>query len=675
MRKVIHFLLWLNISFFFVYTFIEYSYSNNRIIEEDMCSIQIVKPENVNNDMFIESLTDICQKNRVDVFLKTVNDSFSIRPTINIYKTNVTMDFLRIPIKNKDNLILCQGEYCSTKIYKDKNYYKIVGSSLVNHINIYDIHELRNHNLDCCVYYTNKKMVSTLTQALIENGYEVSVININSKENFSPWLYSQILIALLFFISTMIYLFYLNKEIIIKKVNGYGDIRLLFDELIPIIISAVFGIICSMTIVIITMAFFYIDSICNYIKYMIPNISIFLLVIILSFCISGFYIFTQKNATNIKGRTKNKEIKIVSFIIKCIMLVITLYELTNCIHYMISFNNIKGNYATVKNMISDMYYIPLNASSVDINDNIEYYNERSISFFEELYRYYDDDDILVVDIDEYVSEDQKGVEFFFATINPTYLTLNSIYDNAGNLITQDSYSREESIIFLPQKYYNNKDIQGFVNNILLLDADTEIHYYKSNTAIQTFNADIGDSKGCVYDAVLYMPKKAILKQNAMSLLSGCHLMINDSNNSVYETILPIIKKYNLENIIVQAQSAKDYYQTRIFSIRLLATKSMFTSIVIAFVYIISVLFQLSVYFSNDRKRIAVSIVNGYGDDVHLSYYCELLVVMTFGFVISFLFSLYPYILFLSLVIELIIFLVFKKKWNKKNVAVILKGGI
>lgn len=679
MRKIMHTMVWINILFFILYSFIQYSNETYNIIHEKKSCIQITKPESMDNQEFIKALIAMCTDHQVDLYYETIQGALDVHPTYYIYKTNVTEQFLPLPLKGRENSLLKVGESLSTMKSLDDTVGQILGSALLQDIEIFEFHALSDYNLDNCIYYTDEAMRNTLVSALLESGYEVAVINEgNFSQEVSTWHWNQEILLFLLLAAMLFYFFSLNREVVIKKINGYSSIIILFDEMKMLGCSILGGFITAEVIMTFIMICFFPASVGNYFAYMLPKVLIFAFVIVGIFVVTGIYVFMQKDASDIKGRSKNREIYVVSLAVKLIIVFIVLFQTSDYISNITNYIKLKQNYSVNRISISDEYYMPFNALSVDINGNAEYYHEQANAFFKELL-YDSGNELLISDMSQYLGVTDYWADSYTVMINQNYLRFNPLCDLNGNEISGSNIDQDKLYIFLPDTLKNINETRRIVSNFQemfsLMESDICIEYYQSVTPLHTFHTDIGDSSGCIYNAIIWLPPDEILTQFAVSLFSERYLMIKGHGKNPYEVLAPMLKKYKIDNVIIESESATEYFESCLFSRKVEALKSIFLLSVLLFIYVITIAFESSVYFVNNSKRIAAMAMQGYGMEIHQSECIQKIIVALLCIIAAHYFSLSILSIGIALLTDLILFLFLARRWTRKNMAAILKGDV
>ncbi len=677
MRRIVYFLIWINISFYTLCGFMEYSSRNYEIIHENKAKIQINKPDDMDNQEFIHTIITICDDTQTDIFYETIQNAMNGHPTYNIYKTNVNEKFLSVPIYGKSSTIMNGCESFSTDSLENTTNH-IVGTSLLHNINVYAFQELVEYNLDYAVYYTNEEMVATLTAALLANDIEVILIRNSSYIEVTPtWYAYRIILGVMLLIAMMFYYFSFKREIVIKKLAGYSNKAILLEEVMCILKITASGIIFNIVLISMIMGLFWSNAILDCLQYMILRYVACVVIIVAEFLLASTYILSQSSATDITGKTKNREIQVISILSKGIVILFCMFNLADSLDAFHRYFELSEHYSSVAEILEDRYYLPFNALSSDIDNNIDYYESQSRELVHEISKLYEEDEILVIDSTQYDAVESGNIVCDFITVNKTYFTVNPIFDFNGMQYNVNDIDNNAVNVFVPDNIdvvLNAREmVDGFTESLKCNGYTVKEYVYRSDTPLHTFSTENGDEHGCIYNAILLLPTQELLEEYSLSLLSGCNYMIYDKDGNPYEAILPIIKKLGLETVIIESESVTEYYEMRIFDIRMLAFSNMFICLLLVIVYIVSIFFHISVYFFNEKKRISVMTVQGYDWKRYTSYMIQNTVLLVGCIIISVYFSIPLYIALGISAVDGLIFVIKSRKWSKCNTGNVLRG--
>lgn len=419
MRRMVYFLIWINISFYTLCGFIEYSGRNYEIIHENKAELQISKPSDMNNQEFIETIIEICNDTQTDVFYETIQNAMNGHPAYSIYKTNVNKDFLSVPLKNKTSTILKEYESFSTNISENITD-QIIGSSLLHDISIYEFHELMKYKLDHAIYYTNEEMVPMLTSALLAKHIDVTLIRNSSYVQIAPAWYSyRIILGVLLLIGMIFYYFCFKREIVIKKLTGYSNGDVLLEQAIRILKITMIGIIFNMVLIVVIMKLFWSSAVLDCMKYMVLGYLVCAVIALAEFLLASIYILSQSSAVDITGRTKNREIQVISILSKGIIVIFCMFELMGLINNVQRYIELSNHYVLMENDLENLYYLPFNTLSSDIDGNMDYYERQSMKLVNEISNIYKEDQILIIDASQYEIIESGNSKCDFITINKT----------------------------------------------------------------------------------------------------------------------------------------------------------------------------------------------------------------------------------------------------------------
>ena len=674
MKKIICCFIWVNIGMCFIGTFIIYSRLVYKNVHRDKVAIQIVKPESYSNLEFIEELKAVCKETKVDIFYERIEGATTGHPIYYIYKTNINKNFLEINLRENKKISLKKGEYFSVKINNiagKRCVGKIVGSSLINDVVIYNFDELSNINLDRNTFYVNKKNLKKLSSYLSKKEIETSIIDItNEEEGDFFWKNSQIILLFLLMLIIFYYFFSNKKKIIIKKLNGYGNKDIVLEELERILRYIIPEILLFCILI--------------YIKYSgsvlieyLKNAKIYivgtLICIILEFFVSSLIIFTHSDESYIKGKLKCTEVKIICLIAKGTIVVLIAFQIGQIQKNIYDYWMTTERFIHMKNVLDNKFYLPFNTLSSDIDLNFQYYSLKSSEFFKDLILEYGEKNIIVADTDLYKEEgiDEKSK---FITVNATYLDANHLIDSKGKRYLLENIDYKKNYLFLPDNISPSgnemKEVDSFVNYLREEGQVIEIRYYIAGRGFKTYDIECGNSQGIIHDALLFLPNRELLSQYALSLFSNNNILINTKDT---KDIKKIIEKNGLQNVILEKQMVSEYYRMQLLNWKIEITVELANLGSLIAVYILSIFLLTYIFLYDERKSIVVKKIQGFGIERYIKYYIQNIGVFLIIMGISYLLEIYLIINVIGLVIDFTIFNSLCRYWESGNVVQILKG--
>ena len=669
-----YFIIVCNLLFFSICTYIEYSGRNYDIIHSNKTAIEITRPDTINTDDFFNLLIDISRQCDVDIYYEKIEAALSGHPNYSIYKTNISPDFLNLQIENKDDTILLINQSLTSDTDLSNNQYHIIGSSLLFDLNIYSLEALNFESFKNGIFYTNNDDVSKLTTCLANNKISSAIIkNIQYNDIVPEWQKNQTILLVLLVICMIVYFFSKKKEYVIKKLSGYSNMVIYIEELKYISTFSLMII----SLILLILGFFLLGfnrtALGSCLSYFIKNYYFAIIVLIVITAISGLYIFTQCCAEDINGKNRNLEIAIISFLTKGIIIIFCILQVTNLTSTLYQYNNLKYTISNQKKLLEHKYYVPFSAASTDIDGNITEYSNRSKKLLDDMFTLFGTDNIFIIDAEEY-DEIETNISCF-VLVNNTYLNDNRIKNVDGTYISIGELSKKDEHIFIPHEFkgVDNDLVNGFIQQMEDSGYTVIKHHYNSDSSFFSYRVNCGDKNGYIYNPILYMPSENTINEYAIGIMSNYNLMIYYPNGNPYDKLLPYIIENNLEDIIVECVEVADYYDTKLIEVRFDLVQSIFMMILLIIIYNVSTIFYTSIYFQNNKKKIAIKMINGYGFSIHTSYIFQniilflsagLIAVLLYGALLN---------LFIILIIDIVLFLIISIIWSHKNMATILKG--
>lgn len=659
--------------FFSACTYIEYSGQNYDKTHSNRTAIEIIKPSTLNAKETFSTIADVCMQTGTDIYYEEIEGALTGRLKYIIYKTNVSSDFFDIKVEGKENTLLRKGECLTTAIPNRNNQYQIIGSTLLYDMEIYSLEDIDYNEFRSGTFYTNDTHARIITEELKNIGITATIIqDINSNQVIPQWLTNQGILLVLLAICMLFYFFSNKREFVIKKLSGYSDLNIFVEEIKKVLLltSIVLG---SIIVILVALLLgFNRISLTDCLAFFVMRFLLIAIVVFIITAVTGLYIFTQSRAEDIKGKTKYREVSIISFISKCIIILFCVINLTSSLFYIQEYNRLCTTVNNSDEMLLDKYYLPFSAASVDIDGNIENYMKYSGELVNDIVDTFGEENVIIVDSSEYDGMNENFSSFVL--VNKTYLSFNKLKDEGGEYFNTNQLDVETDHIFVPME---NKKVDfdmlyEFINQLDELCSKVEIHYYNSQP-LYTFRPESGDQNGYIYNAILYLPNKDNLKEYALGLMSSCSLILNDQTQNPYERLYPLLLENKMENIIVETVEIMDYYQNNLTMMRISVLQSTFMVVLLLIVYIVAISFYASTYFQNNRKDIAIKLVSGYGITTFKSYLIQSVLLLCITLFFAKLFSASLVFILLCILFDITIFSFASVRWSKKHLSNILKG--
>lgn len=681
MKKLMY--LCFGIFWFFIslLLFFNFSLDSFQSIYEQKTPITIEKKENTTNKEFLESLNSIFEELDEDIMYQTleVKDNTQV---YEIYITQNTDNFLS-SIINTDTA-LDENTIYSNFQTSSQNVVNLGIPNIFYKVNLSKLTKAEKFNLDSANFYIRESSSDRVIKRLQDDGYNVSIVNLFAASNvgFSIWLLCGLPIFILC-LSIIIYILSNAKSNIVKKLDGLSSFNIILLE-----IKEIFKIFAIIFISIellnfLTVFILYKNAVVSYAKYSLKDIIISIIIICLVFICSNAIVFFQKSSALMKGKSFNKQIFFFSTLGK---VAFSLFLISSLSSVFTNINSLYNLYVTEKSIMSTISgYVTFPV--YDINNS--YTNDKDIlekleSFYYETEEKYQG---VLIDSNNYglLPNGHSVAEEFnqnFIIINQNYLKINPINKPDGSEISSSDFDLSLFNIMIPESMSENEVKEDMASHYF--DTSTlNIIKYKDNSRIMTFNADRGNNNfGQINNPVIWLfDKKFIEKEYFEEFFSLSYYFAKSPTEDAYSSFYPEIKKYKLENIMLETPYIINSFSDNIQSLYLSIIIGLIPAIIYLVCILVLIIFMTRLFCETYIDKIASKKLNGFS---FFDTYIQYIVVLGVTSFINIAFSIYNYltsntnasiIISLSIIlVEVILFFIISRKYTRKVILETLKGN-
>ncbi len=639
--------------------------------------ILIQKPDEETNLVFVKNLEQIASGQSTDLMYKQIKVSGIQSIEFIYYKTNNNPAFISLPVDGGSTL-LSEGEYFTTTTTGTKGERRIFLLSLDAKYEIRRMEDIISLHLDKLAFYIDPAKSDDLLAAIKDEGYSVEKVEGGTTSSpISSYLYLvQAFFLLLLLLSSIMHTFSLGKEIAIKRLSGYTRKQLIWDTVTDNLLP--FGGICLLTL-------FLCSVICNmtasgslitflsysYMLYLYLFFAVFLVLFISTACL-----VIRNGNKAIKGQNILPELYTVILVTKIVFLFIGVI----CLNYtVIAFETSYNTYKAYNEIAQKTAgYVTLQTYGLvgSINSNTADYQDRFKKLYDITLETFDGIVISASQYNNLGGEVQKESDRFIE-VNKNYLATNSIMDLQGNRITAGELPDDEFIVLVPSGLGVDEEFVRSKFEYWPSNPDTTFHivYYASNTKIFSYDPTLASGNDeAIIDPYIVVYNDTMPKFYAANYISGGSYMLLTKTDNPYTEILPYIKEANLEDTVISCSFVRDNYAAQIAQ----SQKGMFVSslaLVITMMMIAAlIIYECSAYFESQIKNVAVKRFSGYRFwqiyrlplIVRCIYIPSLLAISWLMFK-----NVIPTIALELL--DLTIFYLYAKNFERKNIVAIIKG--
>lgn len=656
MKKLMYFCCVILFGILALLAVINYPMEVTERIESGKETIQIQKPEGVSNEEFLENIDGKMEEIHSDLMYRYIDVKQS-QEKCTYYRTYHTDDFLK-------------GNAGKNNKVDDIT------------IEFYPLKDANVHNLSSNIYFVRYEDVSKVIDAISELGYSIEEKRSTLQSGqFKVSIFAAIPI-LMFFASIVFYVLSIAREVVLKKLDGYGNADLTI-EFVKKTLPVFTGIVLIWVCVFGSIGIFAknIKLICDFLLFLMQYIAIGIMVMLVGYLVAIVVFAGYRSAEQIKGKTSRKLMYTLSSFMKMCIMLFTVFFMS------ISIQNIYLNYLTYENYknqqekISGYLTIPV------------YANNRSIDGLEanylELYKRIEGkyEGVLVYARNFYydaVSDNTLAEEFnqYDVVINENYLKINPIYDESGREITEIDLDKEKINIIVPLSNkeaameYKEQMINSYKDDVNVLyydDVKTKIYSYNSRA--------LKNKEGLIEDAFLIVGNEKVIDESFIYsyITSGSFFFKLDTADSEME-IMSWIKELdlidttpclftieeNFSEVLSDVKEGLKYYGTQ--------------ALVLMLSIIATIIFNTRLYCSIFQKKISVCILDGMPIIKCIKGH---LIVSLISYAITYIvgmniinesIAVKPLTIIIMAVVELLVIKIYAKKCVSANMNEMLKGA-
>lgn len=651
-------------------------------IEEDKITINIVKPETINNKDFLEDIDGAVKSVDADIMLRQVQN-LGGKDHYQYFKTNHTERFLNISTNAKSNK-LAAGECISTIKQEGYKTFRLNASSLMQNITFYPWDEADTCDLSSSTYFVEKDHQDTVIEAIQALGYDVSVnstVYISGK--FSVLLFGFVP-AFMLIASMAFYVLSGGKRNVLKKMEGYNTLDIMKDEAKHICPTFAASFLIVEAVSLIVAAVLYQTALLQYILFSLPNIVILIVTVLIGALLVSLLIRRQKSAEYIKGRVPRRGIYITTIIAKGVFVGFLIFFLSIAIRNATISHNTMQTFQFFADKMNGYVTVPVynsNASTQNMSQNYKEFYLATVNRYNGV----------LVDASNYeydlISGKTMAEEFGQTeiTVNRNYLDFNPIYSVDGSTITDAQLSNTDFNVLIPASKENEQEKENWREYIQAsFGMETNfITYDDAGSQIFSYNANAGTGAYGALDApvILVVEDEQVEGAFVLSYCSQGAYFLKVPGEHAYSELLPILQETGIASVTLNTPSVADTFSKTINHQRQMLILYGTQSVVLLIGLLCLIVFSAKLYCENYKSKIACCLIEGYSilhcirKHIIITTIYYAVVVACVGFItMTMQLSLNYPLLLVIFIGELAITIMVSRGYSKNNLYQIVKGA-
>lgn len=324
----------------------------------------------------------------------------------------------------------------------------------------------------------------------------------------------------------------------------------------------------------------------------------------------------EKSVNFLKGKKNAAALNRINFLINYIVLVLLIGKLSSLGAVTSSDYHLNSRNISIAKILENYYAFPIvrGAQTIDADNQLQY-NELLDIFYRETKEIYRP---VLMDCNNYVSyagEQTLAQQYnqLPVTVNEYYLEINPIHDIYGNEIGPSQFKEDALNILIPDTmeltevidsqfaYYKS---QGYEFNGI---------YYQSGETIRAFSPFVGkNGDGLIENPVIIIYDSELIWGQMLNYVSGEHVFFQLKTDNPYEEILPALKQYHLDGIMLTAQPISNIYDNSISYVNKELRNVIWELFFLVLIFGFTIYNGCSSYIKINERKLTVKKRYGYG---------------------------------------------------------------
>jgi len=588
-----------------------FAFSALETVEGNKTVISIEKPQSVEATVFLMQIDRTLETLDQDIMVRYIDVSGEKDHYV-YFKTNHTTDFISIPAM-VEPVLPEQGECKATA-----DLGLCIGSLLklpdnYQSISFHNWYDAVEYDLSKANYLVMTSQTQEIASAIQSLGYLVQIdtgLTIYTQQ-LSP-VVMIFIPAFMFVVSAMFSSLANGKQNVLMKMEGYGSIHIVKDEIRKnqkwALLSLLVILGGTLLIAAVIFRITFIQFCLFYLRYLIYLIGI----LIVGGVFAALIVLFQNDAEYVKGKVPKKGMYLTTLLGKIVFLVFLLYSLSIGIRDILSVVRSIRTLETISEKIESYVTIPIyttNASIIDFEENYLVFYHLTVEAHEGI----------LVDASNYSYDVMTGSNLSidlgqdFITINENYLKLNPIYDLSGTAIGPESFSEIKYNILIPSTKLDEKEKYVEYIDLWYRMEVNFIEYEVMKSEIFSYNPGVGsDSLGRVDQPVILIFDESLPYAGAYieSYCSTGEYFLKTYTDDPYQELLPVLEQSGIAPVSPKTPYITDRFNEwtafLLSSLRLYLTQSAFFLLGVVSL----ILFSVDLYCEINKQKIACSLIEG-----------------------------------------------------------------
>ncbi|MGX7197468.1 hypothetical protein [Enterococcus olivae] len=534
------------------------------------------------------------------------------KPHYHYYTTANNTEFLPLLDRQETFLNLEAGQRIST-VLDSATVSPLKVSSIYQDISIQRLTDAAGYNLEKAMYYVDATRVDDILQKMTEMGIVATTVPSSLVSAKIGLVLFTFLPAVLVLMSMLFYIFSQAKKNVLKKMDGYSFVAILREEVLDLG-SKIFLIV--FIVFILTMGLAYSQFKIAFYQYFHFSMRYWLIGILIvtgSFLVSSMVIKFQQNTEYIKGKAPKKAMYVLSTIVKTLFTIFVVFFLSMAIRNVTTAYNNLQSAKFFADKVEGYVTLPV----YNVNRSTQGLEPQYVELYKETVATYDG---VLIDASNYetdLTSGQTTAEEFNQidiTINENYLVFSPIYQGSKEPVIREQLDPAFVNILLPDgKEIETAKYQEMAKLSYHTDANF-IYYSSEESSVYSYHPNRGSGiRGEIEAPVIIVLLEDQLTQQEGLLFANSSTgsyFIQTKTDDPYQELLPLLKKLRIEEITLDTPSLMSSFEGNIAQMLSMLQIYGVQSLLLSVGMFVLILFSTKLYIENQRKRMALSLVEG-----------------------------------------------------------------
>ena len=663
MKKITMALLAFCTAFLFVIIVIRCGHQSYQAVFDGKTELIIERKMGQTVDDYVQDIYRVSEDNSLPVFHCMIRDSSLIHPVFDVYTTSFDRNFIDVRLDENPD---ASASYYTT-VFSDKSSAGwIINLPLFEDIILYPFSGLQDFSLSQSRFFVPSSRSDEAKSAFLGAGYTVFIPD-QSGERLSDTtteLFRMMLIMnLVFFLSAAYVAFGNRREIVIKKINGYGERDVFSSTFLRMVLRIPFVVLIVFVILCIVIGVRYPAAVLSFVSgtwYIFILYAAVCMAIVSLIC---FLIQSGKRTVEIRGFHSSRILYIAAMLSRIVIVFAAAFGITYVHDVIRNMINLQRTYHNSEALLEDYVTLSLNEGSTMLSQDEEYM-KRSCQLLKTISGKYN---MIVIDSGDFFSGMEDETDGILYVSKEYFDIENAWYDDGTRIRSEDFEGRDDEIIYIIPDTADPEIEQQ-------LSAEGIVYHYKSPQSFHTFSEMSAiDTGGLLKDPILTLADNEYMQWSSEYLIGEQFVFIKATAEDMYQELLPLITKAGMDTVVLEAPYLKTVFLSSIASEAAKTTEYAVFGVFCLFAMLFAAFFESAVYYSNHRRILTIRRLHGFGWN---SYRVPLLLKLLTAVLLitaAYFTGIYLRYMVLAVLLDLLAFLFFMNRLEKNNMALYLKG--